>query len=160
MEPDSGVCCITRLGPIENDITLEPTLHYRCLATQAEYYAPVSQIVTWIDEGPTLTPPMPSQAPMCVAPVTYPTFSPLHLHHEPTPILPATNGIKPVISPVPAPSPDPNIFINDDAINPASALRRSQRKRKAPDFLRPKFKGKAYVILSTHLPRKQRVSTV
>jgi hypothetical protein len=37
-------------------------------------------------------------------------------------------------------------------------LRRSLRKRKAPDFLRPKFKGKAYTVFNTNkLPRKQRV---
>jgi hypothetical protein len=35
MEPKSGVCCITKLGHLSGgqDDTLEPTLHYRCLAT-------------------------------------------------------------------------------------------------------------------------------
>jgi hypothetical protein len=109
---------------------------------------------------------MPNQTPVCVAPVTYPAFSPLHTHHDTTPTLPASDGMMPTVSPVPAPSADPNISIIDDAIqephghNPASNLRRSQCKRKAPDFLRPKFKGKAYAILNnTHLPRKQRVPT-
>jgi hypothetical protein len=37
-------------------------------------------------------------------------------------------------------------------------LRRSQRKRKAPDFLQPKFKGKVYLMhQKLHLPKKQRV---
>jgi hypothetical protein len=37
-------------------------------------------------------------------------------------------------------------------------LRRSQRKRKAPDFLKPKFKGKAYAVHNAlHYTRKERV---
>ncbi len=43
----------------------------------------------------------------------------------------------------------------------APALRRSQRKRKAPDFLKPKFHGKAYFAPTTvHLARKERVPTM
>ncbi len=118
--------------------------------------------MAWIDEGPLLTKPMPDQAPVCVAPVTYPAFSPLHTHHETTTTLRTSDGVEPIAPPVLVPLADPNISITDDDIpephghNPASELRRSQRKRKAPDFLRPKFKGKAYAMLkNTPVARKQ-----
>jgi hypothetical protein len=45
--------------------------------------------------------------------------------------------------------------------NPINMLRRSGRKRKAPDYLKPKFKGKVYqATLSTPIPRKQRVPVI
>ena len=48
----------------------------------------------------------------------------------------------------------------DSQSSPTPALRRSQRKRKAPDFLKPKFHGKAYLAsITSHLTRKQRVPT-
>jgi hypothetical protein len=50
--------------------------------------------------------------------------------------------------------------IPTDVAPNSTEIRRSQRKRKAPDFLRPKFKGKTYVAMPwTRLPRKQRVPT-
>jgi hypothetical protein len=48
----------------------------------------------------------------------------------------------------------------DPRSSPTPVLRRSQRKRKAPDFLKPKFHGKAYLAPMTgHLTRKERVPT-
>jgi hypothetical protein len=45
-EPQLGTCCITRLGPISSDSSTEneETLHYRCVATQSEYFTTVKQI--------------------------------------------------------------------------------------------------------------------
>jgi hypothetical protein len=40
IDPKAGLCCITKLGHItDGNEHPEPTLHYRCLQTQAEFYA-------------------------------------------------------------------------------------------------------------------------
>ena len=59
LEPNAGVCCITHLGPVINntDQDFSPTLHYRCLQSQAEFFTTVEQIVLWINTGPLLPRP-------------------------------------------------------------------------------------------------------
>jgi hypothetical protein len=164
MEEKAGICCITKLGCItdENEHS-EPTLHYRCLKTQAEFYATVSQIVQWIDEGPLLPPPdLDHATPISAAPVTYPTFAPVHTQRNTD--TPASHAHDGTPKPITHTDAIPSLASVDNEIEgpnlhaPAIELRRSLRKRKAPDFLRPKFKGKAYTALHTsHLPRKERV---
>ena len=173
-DPNAGICCITRLGPIMEHDQHEfvPTLHYKCLITKAEFIASVIQIATWIQDGPILARPPRSQSRFTAAPVTYPIHSPLDCNDDrdgsatPAPRYPATTHMPDIVLP-PACDPDatsttqvPLTYPQDPTGAPATtpALRRSQRKRKAPDFLRPKFKGKVYMALqSERLPRKQRV---
>jgi hypothetical protein len=153
LEPSSGICCITRLGPTgtDNEDNLAETLHYRCVKTQGEYYATVTQIETWIKDGPLLQKPMDESIQYPAAPVTYPCYFPQR-----------TDGI---LSPRSPPNVPSNATIpNLNNLNEASPLpdsdpvRRSQRKRKAPDFLKPSFKGKAYMATDgSHVTRKQRV---
>ncbi len=163
LEPSLGVCCITRLGPeLEQacEQTTTASLHYRCLASQAEYFSPVTLIEQWIQEGPILQRPDTDVNRPRTAPVSYPTFAPAIAHEEHQPL-----GIAP--SPT-APPAQNNVTAGDDVVSPPSAvttekggLRRLQRKRKAPDFLKPKFKGKIYLASQTmHLPKKQRVPTI
>ena len=166
-EPALGVCCITHLGPAltQNDEQDVPSVHYRCLATQAEHYSSVDRIVQWINDGPILQPPETAPVHLPAVTVTYPAYSPVlpgsSIHvpthaperetdldttqqtDTPTTITAITDGP----TSIPAPS-----------LDPARPLRRSTRKRKAPDFLKPKFKGKAYLTASkTHWTRKERV---
>ncbi len=164
VEPTAGMCCITRLGPIPMDDNnkMEETLHYRTIDTQAEFYATVSQITAWIEAGPLLVRPTPAPTQLPSAPVTYPCYFPRHQQGNPEPPLvptPPQEGnmtqqsdptrnldlpIGPSLPPMPLP---------DETPQP----RRSQRKRKARDFLTPTFKGKVYVIHKGPLTRKQRV---
>jgi hypothetical protein len=73
-EPNLGVCCITRLGPeiTVTNVDSVPSLHYRSLATQAEFYSPVTTIAGWIRNGPILQPPDTDAPRATIAPVTYP----------------------------------------------------------------------------------------
>jgi hypothetical protein len=158
-EPTAGVCCITHLGPVDD--LGKYTLHYRCLHTQAEYISTVEQITLWIHDGPLLPRPFREEAPIPTAPVTYPVYfrwnpSDSHTAHSgenpANPSHPHTLTIAPTILPPACEEPV------QASVTLPEELRRSQRKRKAPDFLRPKFKGKVYVVLQpTRLPRKQRV---
>ncbi len=148
------------------DERLAAFLHYRCLNTHAEFYSTVEQIVQWIQEGPVLQKPVEEPIARPSAPVTYPTYSSLRPRGD-TP---------PVSKPPPLPNPSHDmehtatIDLTPDLINGTDSptvlqetmeLRRSKRKRKAPDFLRPKFHGKVYAASSwDHLPRKQRVPVV
>ena len=162
-EPNAGSCCITRLGPMmEHDqIEFVPTLHYRCLATRAEFIASVSQIATWIHDGPIIPRPPRTEPRVTVAPVTYPIYSPpVHQSGDsngaalPTPL--DTAAMDPIDSVLPP------LDENEETITSlpeaSQAPRRSQRKRKAPDVLRPKWKGQIYIASQNErLPRKQRV---
>ncbi len=162
-DPTVGVCCITHLGPIvdpDDKYRGEYTLHYRCLHTQAEYMSTVDQIVQWIKDAPPLPRPAREVRLQPAAPVTYPVYSrwdpcdshttnaqdQAAIHHETTPALAPPTIASVREKPI-------------DVTNaPLAELRRSQRKRKAPEFLQPKFKGKAYAIIPPpRLPRKQRV---
>jgi hypothetical protein len=161
LEPAAGICCITQLGPVTSDAeddSVAHTLHYRCLQNQAEYISTVEQIASWLEEGPLLLKPAREPTPLPVAPVTYPAYYPAN-HDKPTNVpFQATNlapqtGTLPIIPPtIPT-----TIDVTPTNADPDSIeLRRSKRKRKAPDFLRPKWKGQAYVtMLGTRLPGKQ-----
>jgi hypothetical protein len=156
LEPKMGVCCITHLGPVQSSQDkLAPSLHYRSIKTHGEYFATVDQIATWIRDGPLLVKPVQEQSCEPIATVTYPTFLPRS--HQMA--MPSSEGMAPVSethtndvvreNPQPLPtSPD---------VDAPLPLRRSQRKRKAPDFLKPKFKGKVYIATSTRVSGKQRV---
>jgi hypothetical protein len=78
-DPIAGICCITRLGPImeRDQHEFVPTLQYRCLNTQAEFIATVTQIANWIQDGPVIARPPRTQPRFSAAPVTYPIYSPL-----------------------------------------------------------------------------------
>jgi hypothetical protein len=75
-DPDIGVCCITRLGPVTRkqlpsraqlrsqatpDLTIAVgthyTLYYQCTANGEEHYSSVDEILQWIKQGPILQPP-------------------------------------------------------------------------------------------------------
>jgi hypothetical protein len=164
-EPTMGVCCITHLGPTLdlNDEAAVHSLHYRCLTTQAECYSSVEQIAAWIKEGPLLLRPAdePSRTP--AVPVTYPAYSPLSTGHDtylqPLPNAHPAETTPPAITDIlPAPRTTQHTS-SEEPLQPfPPSLRRSQRKRKAPDFLSPKFKGKAYVVQNAvQYTRKERV---
>ncbi len=120
----------------------------------------------WIQEGPLLQKPIEDPIARLDVPVTYPIYSSLRPQGD----------IPPVSQPPPLsnpshdmeqtaaidPSPDPINDTESSAVPPETIeLRRSKRKRKAPDFLRPKFHGKVYAASTwNHLPRKQRVPAV
>ena len=166
-EPTVGVCCITHLGPVLNphDEGSVHSLHYRCLSNQAEFFSSVDQITTWIHEGPLLLQPAnePSRTP--AVPVTFPSWSPMiHMDSEPDaplPLMPNSHTSTPIASSenLPSPGGTPSNVIGHDPQQPIpTTLRRSQRKRKAPDFLTPKFKGKAYCAQdAVHYTKKERV---
>ena len=174
LEPTIGVCCITRLGPEINLPTDTVTLHYRCLATQAEHYASVSDIEKWIRDGPILSRPANPETTIPKAPVTYPIYA----TSTPRPDAPSDASLPDDIQnhfPIPSPTnnidslttnhdmeaPLPPTELHDDNMPLPLSLRRSQRKRTRPDFLKPKFKGKVYLATNaTHIPRKQRVPVV
>jgi hypothetical protein len=98
-EPDLGVCCVTRLGPVTNKqmpsraeraipITDKPisygphfTLYYTCVNMKAEHFSSVDEVVQWIQEGPILLPP--SSAPPD-NPNDMPTLRPARTNHFPT----------------------------------------------------------------------------
>ncbi len=96
-DPQVGLCCITRMGPLiqNNDQELDPTLHYRCLTTQAEYVATVAQIETWITQAPSIPRPQIPLSRKNAAPVTYPSYAP----HEvsPIPAAPMSNPQGPMV---------------------------------------------------------------
>ena len=160
-DPKAGMCCVTRLGPIMEHEQHEfvPTLHYRCLQTRSEFIATVTQIANWIQDGPIIPRPIRTPTRPSAAPVTYPTYFPVNHNDDPNahtfPALPPAAE-----SDVPTTIPSPHTHTQGPTVglDTSQELRRSQRKRKAPDFLRPKFKGKVYTMLqSGRLPRKQRV---
>ena len=100
LEPNLGVCCITRLGPELEDGSegLTASLHYRCLSSQAEFLSPVSHIEKWILEGPILQRPDKEANRPRTAPVSYPIFAPAIEHeeqqlmgHTPAPQTPSAN---------------------------------------------------------------------
>ena len=149
------------MGPAlsREDDAAVASLHYRCIATQGEYFSPVEQIAKWINDGPLLQPPDPDLSKPTVAPVTYPHGLPM----------PSGNPPRPVDVPTPPDTHPTTLSRNQDSdetsattsLDPPILLRRSQRKRKAPDFLRPKFKGQAYFAASaSNLTGKQRVPTL
>jgi hypothetical protein len=160
-EPQLGICYVTRMGPAlsREDDAAVASLHYRCIATQGEYYSPIDQIVKWINDGPLLQPPKPDLSKPTVAPVTYPHGLPMPSGNQPRPSDLCT-------PPDTHPTMLPRNHDSDEtsaatSLDPPIPLRRSQRKRKVPDFLRPKFKGQAYFAASaSHLTRKQRVPTL
>ena len=167
LEPNVGICCITQLGPVvvpHEDDPVAQTLHYRCLQSQAEYISTVDQIAAWILDGPLLPKPVREPTPIPVAPVTYPAYYPADhttLTNTPTPAPTLAHPTRtiPTIAPT-IPTTIDHIPIPTDLEADGTALRRSKRIRKAPDFLRPKFHGKAYTAMpGTRLPRKQRVPT-
>ncbi len=163
LEPNLGVCCITRLGPElndENGQTPTASLHYRCLASQAEFYSPVQQIEQWITEGPVLQKPETTDTRPMTVPVSYPIFAPIIKDVGHTPDQSNPSQVAPLIH---------EELVSLDSVTPLImeptivevGLRRSQRKRKAPDFLKPKFKGKAYLVNQRmQLPKKQRVPMI
>jgi hypothetical protein len=166
VEPKLGICCVTRMGPAlsQDNAATVASLHYRCLKTQGEFYSTIEQIVQWIDDGPLLLPPQPELSEPAAAPVTYPHG--LTIPHRDQPIPPSSSRInygpqckRSESSPItPSTTLDPDETTTATTNDLPTPLRRSQRKRKAPDFLRPKFKGKAYFTAAS-LTGKQRVPT-
>ncbi len=82
LEPELGVCCIARLGPVtrkqmpsraqvrahsngDKPIAIgdHHTLYYQCVKPKAEYYSSVDEIVQWISTGSILQPPAPNPRP-------------------------------------------------------------------------------------------------
>jgi hypothetical protein len=166
LDPSLGVCCITRLGPIltPDDDTLAVTLHYRCLSTQGEHIATVDQIAQWIRDGPLLSPPSEEVGRDPSAPVSYPMYAPYNISEDTSPEIPAVQRAP--TAPMHDPTIPPILPLNEDEtalprVSPATnPLRRSNRKRKAPDFLIPKLKGKVYFASTATSTRKQRVPAV
>ena len=167
MDPSIGVCCITQMGPMadRNDEASVPTLHYRCLNTQAEFYASVEQIANWIQDGPLLKAPVEDSNRAPAAPVTYPPYAPSRFEGDLPLSCPPTSLTSPPATGQPHELPSA-ITAPEASISPPNMIdtfmpRRSKRKRRAPDFLRPKFHGKVYLATAaTHLCRKQRVPAV
>ncbi len=123
----------------------------------------MERITQWILDGPILYKPIVDLQPLAVAPVTYPNGLPAPTTDTTVPPsasaqlndLPEPLETSPTLSPT---NPDPH---DTTATTPTGAVRRSQRKRKAPDRLQPKFKGKVYnAAVTTSLTRKQRVPAV
>ncbi len=87
-EPQLGICCVTRMAPAlsQDEAAVVPSLHYRCLATQGEYFSTVAQIVQWLTDGPVLQPPNHDLIKPGAAPVTYPHCLPIPIQHEPIPL--------------------------------------------------------------------------
>ena len=74
-EPDLGVCCLTRMGPIREKkmqsralrsipnadpaipLGFHYTLYYKCVATNEEHFSSLDEICEWIRNGPILQPP-------------------------------------------------------------------------------------------------------
>jgi len=107
VEPDLGVCCITRLGPITHKqlasraqrLAMTPTnkpislgahhtLYYQCVQTKEEFYSSVDEVSQWIQRGPLLRPPVDS-APTNLH-VTSPPF--WKVSSAPTPEIPVPNA--------------------------------------------------------------------
>jgi hypothetical protein len=145
LEPSLGVCCITRLGPkldSASDQTFTATLHYRCLSSQAEFYSPVTIIEKWILNGPILPKPEADNTRPQTAPVSYPIFALPSAYNDKAPVQSAEAKMIPSIrqetTPVDAPQSDrkqSQFDLQDTRVDEPAGLRRSQRKRKAPDFL-------------------------
>jgi hypothetical protein len=155
------------MGPVidQLDDTFVPSLHYRCLNTQAEFYASVEQIATWIRDGPLLQAPAEGITRAPAAPVTYPLNYPLRVEGETHPsVFPTSTTSLPAT--IHTQTLSPTIMTDEESIpSPATRNifkpRRSTRKRKAPDFILPTFQGKAYLASdTTHISRKQRVPAV
>jgi hypothetical protein len=85
VEPDLGVCCITKLGPVlqqrmtsraqrlaldQTDkpiaLGLHHTLYYKCVQTREEFYSSVDEITQWIQNGPLLQPPAEAEPLWCI----------------------------------------------------------------------------------------------
>ena len=82
LEPELGVCCITRLGPVTRKqmpsraqlhalsngtkaiaIGNHHTLYYQCVKSREEFFSSVDEIVQWIATGPILQPPATNTRP-------------------------------------------------------------------------------------------------
>ncbi len=134
-------------------------MHYRCMATQGEFFASVAQIDTWIKDGPLLLPPKDDPVRYSEAPVTYPCYFPKRAPEVAVPASPyAALHTQPSEPPAHSHLDTPTVMPSTSLEDPADPLRRSQRKRQPPDFSKPTFKGKVYTAQAgSHLTKKQRV---
>jgi hypothetical protein len=175
-DPELGVCCITRLGPVTQKqmpsranrqlaTTDKPvatgthyTLHYKCVLTGDEHYSSVDEVVQWINNGPILQPPTcPSDQNTHVS---APSYGPPLLHTS----IPA--GLPPTHKPVAGATPRSDQPIKEPPNTGATTsvplhhdiTRQSTRKRVPRDLLQPTMKGKTYhTFESRQLRGKQRV---
>ena len=180
-EPDLGVCCVTRLGPVTNKqmpsraqrnvtttdkpISYGPhfTLYYTCLATKEEHYSSVDEVVQWIRDGPILiappqaTPSSPNlTAPPYARPEPYDTTIsvPAEDAAGPTHDVPSENQCTPPeATPRNCDDDTPPRIIPVPLVTPSGVppQRKSSRVPVPRDLLKPTHKGKVYSSLDQRI---------